>query len=48
MRVAIWTTRYVVLELAMPVHPEDRQHLLRFRLRRWFARRSGHAEHHPG
>jgi phage shock protein C len=37
---------YVVLDLAMPVHPDDRQHLLRFRLRRWFARRSGHADHH--
>jgi phage shock protein C len=42
----VWV--YVVLDLAMPVHPDDRQYLLRFRLRRWFARRSGHAEHHPG
>jgi phage shock protein PspC (stress-responsive transcriptional regulator) len=31
---------YVVLDLAMPVHPDDRQYLLRFRMRRWFARRN--------
>ncbi len=40
----VWV--YVVLDLAMPVHPDDRQHLLRFRVRRWFARKSGDAEHH--
>ncbi|HYI09224.1 MAG TPA: PspC domain-containing protein [Thermoanaerobaculia bacterium] len=39
---------YLVLALAMPVHPDDRQYLLRFRLRRWWARRNGHAEHHAG
>jgi phage shock protein C len=44
--VGFWV--YLMLDLAMPVHPDDRQHLLRFRLRRWFARRSGHAEHHAG
>lgn len=31
---------YVVLDLAMPVHPDDRQYLLRFRWRRWLARRN--------
>ncbi|HYK05251.1 MAG TPA: PspC domain-containing protein [Thermoanaerobaculia bacterium] len=31
---------YVVLDLAMPVHPDDRQFMLRFRWRRWLARRS--------
>ncbi|HEX2123271.1 MAG TPA: PspC domain-containing protein [Thermoanaerobaculia bacterium] len=30
---------YIVLDLAMPVHPDDRQHLLRFKIRRWFQRR---------
>lgn len=40
----IWV--YLILELAMPVHPDDRQHLRRFRLRRWLARRTAHAEHH--
>lgn len=43
---------YVLLDLAMPVHPDDRQYLLRFRLRRrwenWSKRRSAHAEHHVG
>lgn len=29
---------YILLDLAMPVHPDDRQYLLRFRLRRWWAR----------
>jgi phage shock protein C len=44
--VGFWV--YLVLALAMPVHPDDRQYLLRFRLRRWWARRNGHAEHHAG
>jgi phage shock protein C len=39
---------YVVLDVAMPVHPDDRQHMLRFRWKRWLARRSGDAEHHAG
>ena len=30
---------YVLLDLAMPVHPDDRQHLLRFKLRRWLEKR---------
>lgn len=30
---------YVLLDLAMPVHPSDREHLLRFRVRRWMERR---------
>lgn len=34
---------YVALDVAMPVHPDDRQHLLRFKLRRWLNRRSSHA-----
>jgi phage shock protein PspC (stress-responsive transcriptional regulator) len=34
---------YVALDVAMPVHPDDRQHLLRFRLRRWWQRRTSHA-----
>jgi phage shock protein PspC (stress-responsive transcriptional regulator) len=34
---------YVILDLAMPVHPDDRQHLLRFRLRRWFEKRMSQA-----
>lgn len=38
---------YVLLAVAMPVHPEDRQYMLRFRLRRWWERRT-HAEHHAG
>jgi phage shock protein PspC (stress-responsive transcriptional regulator) len=42
--VGLWV--YLILALAMPVHPDDRQYLLRFRLRRWFARRTAHAEHH--
>jgi phage shock protein PspC (stress-responsive transcriptional regulator) len=29
---------YLLLDLAMPVHPDDRQHLLRFKLRRWWNR----------
>jgi phage shock protein PspC (stress-responsive transcriptional regulator) len=39
---------YLLLDLAMPVHPDDRQHLLRFRMRRWWQRRFGNAEHHAG
>jgi phage shock protein PspC (stress-responsive transcriptional regulator) len=39
---------YLILDLAMPVHPEDRQHMLRFKLRRWFQRRMGHAKNHAG
>lgn len=27
---------YLVMDLAMPIHPEDRAHLLRFRLARWW------------
>lgn len=26
---------YILLDLAMPVHPADREHLLRFRFKRW-------------
>jgi phage shock protein C len=37
---------YLILELAMRVHPDDRQYMRRFRLRRWLARRTGHAEHY--
>lgn len=37
---------YLILELAMRVHPDDRQYLRRFRLRRWLARRTAHAEHY--
>jgi phage shock protein PspC (stress-responsive transcriptional regulator) len=29
---------YLLLALFMPVHPDDRQFLLRFRLRRWLRR----------
>jgi len=39
---------YVACDVAMPVHPDDRQYLLRFRLRRWLARRNAHADHHAG
>lgn len=39
---------YVALDVAMPVHPDDRQYLLRFRLRRWLARRRAHADHDVG
>jgi phage shock protein PspC (stress-responsive transcriptional regulator) len=42
----IWL--YIVLDLAMPIHPDDRQYLLRFRLRRAWdktMRRFAHAEH---
>ena len=39
---------YLILDLAMPVHPEDRQHMLRFKVRRWIQRRMGHAKNHAG
>jgi phage shock protein PspC (stress-responsive transcriptional regulator) len=35
--IGLWL--YIVLDLAMPVHPDDRQNLLRFKIRRWFQRR---------
>jgi phage shock protein PspC (stress-responsive transcriptional regulator) len=38
---------YLLLDLAMPVHPDERQHLLRFRLRRWW-RRMTNAEQRAG
>jgi phage shock protein PspC (stress-responsive transcriptional regulator) len=38
---------YMAFHMAMPVHPDDRQYLLRFRLRRWLARRTD-AERHAG
>ncbi|HVE71088.1 MAG TPA: PspC domain-containing protein [Thermoanaerobaculia bacterium] len=38
---------YILLDLAMPVHPDDRQHLWRFRIRRWWTR-SRHAEQRAG
>jgi hypothetical protein len=31
----------VLLDLFMPVHPEDRQFMWRFQLRRWFRQREG-------
>jgi phage shock protein PspC (stress-responsive transcriptional regulator) len=40
--VGIWI--YVVLDLLMPVHPEDRRHLLRFRVLRWWRRTRRGAE----
>jgi phage shock protein PspC (stress-responsive transcriptional regulator) len=39
---------YLILDLAMPVHPEDRQYMLRFKVRRWFQRRMGHAKDYAG
>jgi phage shock protein PspC (stress-responsive transcriptional regulator) len=39
---------YMAFHMAMPVHPDDRRYLLRFRLRRWLARRTSDAEHHAG
>jgi phage shock protein PspC (stress-responsive transcriptional regulator) len=39
---------YVALNVAMPVHPDDRQYLLRFRLRRWWAQRNRHADYDAG
>lgn len=38
---------YLLLDLAMPVHPDDRQHLLRFKMRRWW-NRMRNAEQHAG
>lgn len=38
---------YILLDLAMPVHPDDRQYLLRFKLRRMWQRRFAHADHDP-
>lgn len=38
---------YIVLDLAMPVHPDDRQYLLRFKLRRMMQRRFAHADNDP-
>jgi len=38
---------YIVLDLAMPVHPGDRQYLLRFKLRRAL-QRGGHATNDAG
>lgn len=40
--IGIWL--YILLDLAMPVHPADRQYLLRFKLRRMWQRRFAHAE----
>jgi phage shock protein PspC (stress-responsive transcriptional regulator) len=40
--VGIWI--YVLLDLLMPIHPEDRRHLLRFRVLRWWRRTRGDAE----
>ena len=37
---------YFLLAFTMAIHPDDRQHLLRFRLRRWWQRRLAHAENH--
>ena len=39
---------YLILDLAMPVHPEDRQHLWRFKVRRWMQRRFAHAANDVG
>jgi phage shock protein PspC (stress-responsive transcriptional regulator) len=39
---------YIFLALAMPVHPDDRQHLLRFKLRRMWQRRFAHAADDAG
>lgn len=44
--IGIWL--YILLDLAMPVHPDDRQHLLRFKLRRAWQRRFAHAEDDAG
>ncbi|HYC93044.1 MAG TPA: PspC domain-containing protein [Thermoanaerobaculia bacterium] len=38
---------YLLCILVMPVHPDDRQYLLRFRVRRWW-RRTMHAEQRAG
>lgn len=34
---------YLILDLALPIHPEDRQHLLRFRIARWWKARPAQA-----
>jgi len=39
---------YLALYIAMPVHPDDRRYLLRFRLRRWWQRRNGGAANQAG
>jgi len=39
---------YVILDLAIPVHPADRQYLLRFRVRRWIQKRMAHASNDAG
>lgn len=44
--VGLWL--YVLLCLIMPVYPDDRQYLLRFRLRRWFQKRMAHADNAAG
>lgn len=44
--VGLWL--YILLDLIMPVHPDDRRYLLRFRLRRWFQKRMAHADHAAG
>jgi phage shock protein PspC (stress-responsive transcriptional regulator) len=39
---------YLLLDLAMPVHPDDRQYMLRFKLQRWLEkRRMAHAHDDP-
>ena len=35
---------YILLAIFMPVHPDDRQYILRFRLRRWLRREPGSAD----
>jgi len=41
--IGLWL--YILFDLAMPVHPDDRQHLLRFKLRRMWQRRVAHADY---
>ena len=43
--IGIWL--YLLFDLAMPVHPADREHLLRFKLRRAWQRRFAHADNDP-
>lgn len=33
---------YLVLDLVMPIHPDDRRHLWRFRVQRWWRERHAH------
>ena len=40
--VGLWL--YILLDLMMPVHPDDRQYLLRFKLRRWFRKETAYAD----